>query len=278
MGRRLFCDINPTCYAIATKKEIVIRHFKNIFSREKFAKAKAEPLPNLAAEYHCHLIKRGPGVDLTLQENKAVNIRLACKKLNGIVVRPGETFSFCITVGKCTKRKGYQKGRILIGNKLRPGMGGGLCNLGNMIHRMVLHTPLTVTEFHSHSDALAPDEGKRVVFSAGTSVYYNYLDYRFKNTTDQAVQILVWCDEEQLYGQVRSEREFPHRYELIEEDHHYRKEGEKYYRSSKIYRLLTDKKTGTLAKKELVRNNHSEVMYDYALIPQDQIRAPAEVK
>ena len=271
MGRRLFCDINPTCYAIATKKEIIVRHLKNFFSREKFAKTRQEPLPIVVAEYHCNLIKRAQGVDLTLQENKAVNIRLACKKLNGIVVRPGETFSFCITVGKCTKKKGYKEGRILIGNKLRPGMGGGLCNLGNLIHRMVLHTPMSVTEFHSHSDALAPDEGERVVFSAGTSVYYNYLDYRFKNNTDQPLQLLVWCDEDKLYGQLRCEREFAHRYELVEEDHHFRKEGDKYYRFSKIYRILTDKQSGEITK-ELVRKNRSEVMYDYALIPKEQIR------
>lgn len=277
MARRLFCDINPTCYAIATKKEICKRHLKNIFGKEKFARKKQEALPNLVAEYSCGLIKRAPGVDLTLQENKAVNIRLACKKLHQTVVRPGETFSFCVTVGKCTKRKGFKEGRILLQNQLRPGMGGGLCNLGNMIHRMVLHSPMTVTEFHSHSDALAPDEGKRVVFSAGTSVYYNYLDYRFKNNTDQMVQILVWCDEDRLYGELRSERPYEHNYELVEEDHHFRKEGEKYYRVSKIYRLLTDRESGAIVKKELVRNNHSEVMYDYSLIPQEQIRPPLGV-
>lgn len=72
-----------------------------------------------------------------------------------------------------------------------PGLGGGLCNLGNTIHLLVLHSPLTVTEFHSHSDALAPDHGKRVPFSSGTSVSYNYIDYRFKNNTDQNVQLLL---------------------------------------------------------------------------------------
>ena len=69
---------------------------------------------------------------------------------------------------------------------------------------LVLHSPLEVVEFHSHSDALAPDHGERVPFSSGTSVSYNYIDYRFRNNTDQNVQLLVWCDEEKLYGELRN--------------------------------------------------------------------------
>ena len=61
-----------------------------------------------------------------------------------------------------------------------PGLGGGLCNLANTIYWIVLHSPLEVTEFHQHSDALAPNEGKRMPFSSGTSVCYNNVDYRFK--------------------------------------------------------------------------------------------------
>ena len=58
----------------------------------------------------------------------------------------------------------------------------------------------------------------------------------------------------------------------MEEDHHFAKEGEKYYRNSWIYRNIYEKDTGRLAKKELLLKNHSEVMYDYSLIPQEQIR------
>ena len=129
-----------------------------------------------------------------------------------------------------------------------------------------------MTEFHSHSDALAPDEGKRVPFSSGTSVCYNSVDYRFRNNTDQDVQILVWCENEKLYAELRSEREYPWEYQLVEENHHFAKKGAKYYRISKIYREQTEKATGKITEKKLVLDNHSEVMYDYDLIPQDQIR------
>ncbi len=71
---------------------------------------------------------------------------------------------------------------------------------------------------------------------------------------------------------MRSEREFPQRYEIIEEDHHFRREGEKYYRISKIYRNVIDRESGKIVDKQLIRDNHSEVMYDYAQIPAELIR------
>lgn len=163
--------------------------------------------------------------------------------------------------------------RLYIKNKLRPGIGGGLCNLGNTINLLVLHSPLEITEFHNHSDALAPDEGKRVPLSSGTSISYNYIDYRFKNNTDQDVQLHVWWEDGILCGELRSEKEFPWKYELCEEDHHFQKENDKYYRVSKIYRNTIEKSTGELLDKKLILDNHSKVMYDYDLIPKEQIRA-----
>lgn len=269
---KLFCELSPTCYAISLQKEIIKRHIKNMLHPGKLAVTKAEALPNLMAEHSSNMIKRAPGVNLEHQLNKAENIAIACGKINGIVIHPGEEFSFWQLVGKTTKRKGYKEGRIIRNNKLVTGTGGGLCNLANTIHLLVLSSPLTVTEFHKHSDALAPDQGKRVPLSAGTSVSYNNLDFRFKNETDQDFQLLTWCDGEQLNAQLRSQSPVPYRYTLIEEDHHFRKEGEKYYRVSKIYRMTWDKATDEPVDKKLILDNHSEVMFDPSLIPPEQIR------
>ena len=272
--RKQFCELGPLAYELATKKEILRRHAKDLMSEEHFATEKSEEkLPVLLSEHHSHLIKRGPGIEPTLQINKVTNIELASAKMSGTVIHPGETFSFWKLVGKITPRRGYKDGRVLIGGKIVPGIGGGLCNLVNTMHLLVLHSPLDVTEFHSHSDALAPDEGgKRVPFSAGTSISYNSVDYRFKNNTDQNIQLLLWVENENLYGELRGERDIPTRYELTEENHHFHKEGEKYYRVSKIYRNVIDKETGAVLEKQLVLDNHSEVMFDYALIPKEQIR------
>lgn len=271
--RKLFCEINPFCYALSTYKEILKRSVKNLTGRQRFARTQqAEPLPHLVYENTLHMIRRAPGVNLQHQLNKAENIALAAKRMDGLILHPGETFSFWQRVGMVTRWKGYKEGRVIMQNHLTADIGGGLCNLSHALHLLVLHSPLKVTEFHSHSDALAPDEGPRVPFSAGTSICYNYLDFRFCNTTDQDVQLRVWCEGENLRTQLRSQRPFPWRYEIVEEDHHFRKEGDAWYRVSKIYRNVIETATGKVVGKDLVLDNHSKVMFDEKLIPKELIR------
>lgn len=273
MARKCFCDIHPICYEISKYKEIVKRFLKDAFSNTRFAKrGEEERLPVVVGGERTHMIRRAPGVDLTSQLNKAVNIDLAAKCMNGVTVHPGEVFSFWHLVGNTTKKKGYKEGRIIIRNRLIMGLGGGLCNLSNTLNRVILQSPLTVTEFHKHSDALAPDEGERIPLAAGTAVGYNYIDYRFKNETDQDFQIFLWCEGEDLCAELRATHPLAHTYGLVEEDHHFRKEGDKYYRCSKLYRTVSDSRTGELLEKTLIWDNHSEVVFDPKLIPQELLR------
>lgn len=273
MGRKLFCDISPTTYKISVKKEIMLRNIKDFFSMEKIAKNKIDSeLPNLVKGHSSILVRRLHGVDIKLQEQKVTNIKLACDKINGLVIHPGETFSYWKMVGNPTRENGFVEGLVIGRNGFYAGVGGGLCQMANMVHYLVLNSPLTVTELHHHSDALFPDERRRVPFGTGTSVRYNNVDYRFKNTTDQDVQILVWCEDGNLCGELRSEKAFPYRYKLVEENHHYRKEGKEYFRISEVYRVIIDRETNKEVGKELILDNHSCVMYDHNLIPKDEIR------
>lgn len=273
--KKLFCEISPTTYYISLKKEILKRHIRNLMGHERFAKTRqTDKLPVVVYAEGNNMIKRGPGIDLKLQENKADNIRLACSKLNGLVVMPGETFSFWKIVGKTSKRHGFSEGRVLVNGKLVAGVGGGLCNLANTINLLILHSPLTITELHHHSDALAPDPNNiHVPYSAGTSVNYNFIDLRFRNDTAQPVQLCTWCEGDDLHAELRTTQEFPHTYRLTEENHHFHLEDDgKYYRISDIFRETLDRSSGEVINRELNWKNHSEVMFDYSLIPQAQIR------
>ncbi len=273
MRRKLFCDINPTCYKISVEKEIMLRKLKDALSKDKIAtEKKQEELPNIVKSHSSILIRKLYGVDLKLQENKVTNIMLACNKINGIVIHPNEVFSYWKTIGRATKKEGYKEGLVISRTGMGKGYGGGLCQMANMIHWLVLNSPLKVVELHHHSDALFPDERRKVPFGTGTSVFYNNIDYRFKNNTDQDIQILVWVENGELCGELRSERPFPCRYKIVEENHHFKKEGQEYYRISQVYRIVIDRLTNKELYKELILDNHSEVMYDYSLIPKDQIR------
>ena len=269
----LFCEISPTTYKISLKKEILKRQIQNFMQGKKFSKTRKESLlPNVVSSHSIKLIKRGPGIDINLQKGKATNIQIAAQTLNHIIIKPGEEFSFWSLVGNTTKRKGYQEGRVIFNEEVVPGIGGGLCNLANLLHLLIVHSPMEITEFHAHSDALDPDKGERKPFANGTSVQYNNQDYRFKNNTEQVMQLRTWVDNEILFGELRSESQFPFTFQIIEEDHHFKKEGDHYYRNSMIYREKLDRKTEEILGKELILKNHSMVMYDPNLIPKEMIR------
>lgn len=272
--RKLFCELSPACYKISLKKEYLLRDMRDMFSKENIASEKnTVPFPVIVKSHTSNVLRRLEGVDMQLQRNKAENLRLAAAQINGIVINPGETFSFWRLVGEPSAKRGYLEGLVINNGKLESGIGGGLCQLANLIHWLVLNSPLTVTELVHHSDALFPDSGRRVPFGTGTSVFYKNVDYRFKNTTDRPVQLLVWLDENELFGELRTPAAFPYIYRITEENQGYVEEDGVFYRVSRVYRITLDRERRVL-RRELVLDNHSKVLYDYSLIPRDQIITP----
>lgn len=273
MGRKLFCELGPTAYKISLYKGIILKDISDIFKATRFAKEKKnEPLPNIVKDHASLIVRNLHGVDLELQQNKETNLRLASAKINGVVIHPGEVFSFWNLIGMPKISTGYKEGLTISSRHgFGRGVGGGLCQLANMVHWLVLHSPLEVVEKHHHSDALFPDEKRKVPFGTGTSVFYKRLDYRFRNNTDQDVQIRLWIKDGYLCGELCSEKPFPCKYKIVEEDHHFHKEDDGFYRISRIYKISVNRETGE-TNKELILNNHSKVMYDYSLIPEDEIR------
>ena len=271
--RKLFCEIHTIFFKISEFKEQLKYNLKDIYKRNKYAKnISNNKLDNLISHYSTKIIKRDIDIDPKTQENKKVNIIIACKKLNWLIINPWETFSFWKILWKITERNGFKDGRILHNKKLITWIGGGLCNLANSIHNVILLSPLEVTEFHSHSDALAPDQWVRKPFASGTSVSYNYIDYRFKNNTDGVFQLFAWVEDDSLHIYLKSDKTCSNNYKLIEENHHFKQIEGKFYRISQIYVETSNKENGKIINKKLVLDNHSEVMFDYKLIPKEQIK------
>lgn len=271
--RKLLCQTGKIGYWISLHKEYLLRDVKTFLSGEHYAKTfDKTPMPCLVKGHTSILMRRLHGVDMRLQQGKVTNLRLAVEKLNGIVIRQGESFSFWGLIGAPTQKRGYTEGLVIAGTQLKAGVAGGLCQLANMTHWLVMNSPLTVTELHHHSDALFPDERRTVPFGTGTSVFYKNVDYQFRNDTDQPVQLLFWLTDTDLCGELRTTKPFPHRYRIVEENNHFVQESDGWYRVSKVYRKVIDRETNQEIAKELVLDNHSRVMYDPALLPKEQIR------
>lgn len=223
----------------------------------------SEPLPALIYR-HNSLIRRKLGnADMQLQENKAHNLALAAPKLSGVLIRPSETFSFWNLVGEVSEKRGYRDGVTITNGRVTSGAGGGMCQFTNLIHWMVLHSPLTIVEHHHHDGMdLFPDYGRQVPFGTGTSIMFNYLDYRVRNDTANTFQIIAYTTDEYLCGELRAELPLDVSYHIRSEGERFVEENGTVYREGSVYRERVDKRTGNLLSREMIKQNHARVMYD----------------
>lgn len=264
MPRKLFCEISPFTYRLSMEKEILKRHLKDFIHKIRFARERTTDNLPVVIYRHNSLIRRRLGnVNMQLQENKATNLALAVKNIDGLLIRPGETFSVWKQIGRTTERKGYKEGLVIAKGAPGQGIGGGLCQLSNLIHWMVLHSDLTIVEHHHH-DALDlfPDYGRQIPFGTGTSISYNYLDYRVRNDTSNTYQLRLWVDGEYLRGELRAVDPQPHTFHIHAENEYFSREGDVIYRNGQVYRDTIDASTGNVIESQLIRTNHARVMYE----------------
>ncbi len=199
-------------------------------------------------------------VEMYLQENKRTNLSMAVKKLNSVLIKPGETFSFWRLTGRPTKRKGYLEGLILNQGKIEKGTGGGLCQLGNLLFWIFAHSPLTITERHRHSFDVFPDVNRSVPFGAGATLSYNYIDLQVKNNTTNSFRINLWMDDIFLNGELLSEFEIKEKFRIEERNHLFsQQDWGGYSRHNRIFKITTDENNNET--EELLVENHAILMY-----------------
>jgi vancomycin resistance protein VanW len=207
------------------------------------------------------LIRKLKNVDMQLQYNKIINLRLAARKLLGIVIKPGDTFSYWKLIGKPSYQKGYLDGLVLCSDgTFKAGVGGGLCQLSNLIYWMTLHTPLTITERHRHSHDIFPDVNRTQPFGTGATCSYNSLDLQIYNGTDSEFQLIIYLTKDDLVGEWRSTRAVMNKYEIYEKEHSITPGlfgG--YIRNNIIHRKVYD--NIGLIKDEYITENHAYMTY-----------------
>ena len=213
---------------------------------------------------HGSLLLRELDADqMHLQHNKVTNLRLAAARLDGIVIAPGETFSFNRVVGNCTRRKGYVDGMRLSNGSAEAGVGGGICQLANLVHWMVLHSPLTVVERSEHSFDPFPDKGRVLPWGVGCSIVYNYVDLVVRNDTEHPFQ-LRRVGRRPLPARPAAHRRAPGaRVRSVEarDEQFLRRDGQ-VYRRNQIWRRVVDRRTGEQVGEELVKSNCALVVYE----------------
>ncbi len=227
------------------------------FARER----SVAELPHVHYRHETILLRQLKDVDMQYQYNKIINLKIASKKLDGIVIHPGEVFSYWKLIGRPSSIKGYVKGMVLTGGKVSPGTGGGLCQMSNLIYWMSLHTPLTVIERHHHGYDVFPDSNRTQPFGSGATCYYPYGDLMVYNGTTSDFQLCMKVGSTHLEGEWRSTTPPELHYEIEECDHEMRGEyWGGFSRHNKLYRIVTDM-DGNIIRKEYLVENHALMMY-----------------
>lgn len=112
-------------------------------------------------------------------ESRATNVELAASRINGMVLKPGQKFSYSDSVGNRTRENGYVEGPMFVGGKEVPGVGGGICQVSTNLYAAMLFAGIQPTEHHYHG---LPVDYAPVGLDA--TIAKGVYDLRFKNTFD----------------------------------------------------------------------------------------------
>ncbi|AOR24424.1 VanW family protein [Clostridium taeniosporum] len=120
----------------------------------------------------------------TSSEGRSANIELATKSINGTILMPGEAFSFNEVVGPRTVKRGYKEAATYVGNKVEPGIGGGICQVSTSLYRAAMHANIRSLERRNHSMSVGYAKP-----GLDATVSYGDIDYKFKNTYGSPIYI-----------------------------------------------------------------------------------------
>jgi vancomycin resistance protein VanW len=209
-------------------------------------------------------LERVPGqVPPALQQGKETNVARAAGRLDGVVIEPGQVFSYHHVVGRPARWRGFRPGLELHDGQPSSGIGGGCCAVSNLLYLLALQAGLVIVERHRHALDLYPDHGRTVPFGCGATVFYNRADLRFTNPLPFAVLLGLQVVARTLRGRVQAPHDPGWRVELYEVGHRFYREeaGGPWRRENRVRRRIrwTD---GTMLVDHEVAHNQARVAYE----------------
>lgn len=140
------------------------------------------------------------------EENRDTNLRLACEAINGMILYPGDVFSYNDALGQRTAEKGYKPGPSYSGNDTVYTLGGGICQVSTALYYSTLVADLEIISRDNHGFLPA-----YAVYGMDAVVSWGTLDFMFRNNTNYPIRIeaaanggvvtvtLVGTDEKDYY-------------------------------------------------------------------------------
>lgn len=150
-----------------------------------------EAFPDLLSEFTTYYS--------TYERNRSTNIQLSTGKINGLVLMPGDVFSYNGVVGERTSAAGFKTAGVYENGKVVQGIGGGICQTSTTLFNAALFANLEIVEHANHMFIPSYSSAGR-----DATVSYGTLDFKFKNTRNHAIKIVCYAQNGvvnfKLYG------------------------------------------------------------------------------
>lgn len=230
MPRRRLTERFPWLLPLRRRQRIFCFYLKMRLSRTRWARRQErQRLPVLLFESRCPMYNRDTGFPMLYQENKVHNLCLAARKLDGLMIYPGETFSFSLSVRHADRETPYRDALTELNGALTAEYGGGLCQISNLLCWLFLHTPLTMTERHGHSKKDFPEPPSDAPLGVDATVAEGWLDLRARNDTDIPMQLGIDFDDEHIIGRIYAGRSPGYTVRVVNRGLEYRREPDRIY-------------------------------------------------
>ncbi len=130
------------------------------------------------------------------------NIRRAVMALDGIVIEPGDVFSFNDVVGPRTPERGYREALAFMERDLVKSIGGGICQVSSTLYNAAALSGMAIVERHSHFRQVSSVPPGR-----DATVWYGMADLRFRNLLPTTIRLSLRLEDETLLAVVQSRHE-----------------------------------------------------------------------
>lgn len=147
------------------------------------------------------------------ERDRSHNLRVACRALNGTLLKPGEIFSYNKVVGPRDKKHGFRDAKMFVERRVESGMGGGVCQVSSTIYNAALLAGLEIVKRSRHS--------RPVVYApiGRDATVAPSIDLKFRNNTDTAIYISASVGQRTVNVSVFGRKQEGREVEIVAQGH-----------------------------------------------------------
>jgi vancomycin resistance protein VanW len=234
---------------------------KRTIARTQAAADEQQPYEHILARHTSPLSRASRAGDPRLQRGKERNVTIAAGLLDGLVVHPHQIFSYHHIVGRPSRRRGFEDGLELRHGAPSHGVGGGCCQISNMLFVIALRAGMKIIERHRHALDMFPDDHRTIPFGCGATIFYNYADFRFENPLPFPVLLRLRIEDRILIGELLSTQHPGWSAEIYEVDHRFFQRDGVWFRENRLRRRFVLDNGAVLLDQEIA-HTCARVMYE----------------